>query len=262
MTEPVRVAACIVTYRSDIEQLKAAVASFQRTTLTKHLAIVDNDSGEDYLKELHQIRGVPVIQSGANSGFGYGHNVGRSRAVPSDYYLVMNPDVVIHEGCLEAMVSYMDEHSDIGLLAPKVLNPDGSLQALNKRHPSVFDLFARRFLPGPLKNMTWVKKRMDSYEMRDVGYDNVCDVPFVSGCFMLFRDTALRKTGGFDEHFFMYLEDCDITRRLNKHHRSVYYPQAVITHHWARGSHKSLHLLWVMIQSMVHYFNKWGWKWL
>ncbi len=254
--------ACIVTHKSDLETLKAAVASFQACRLDTPLIIVDNDSGEDYVAELRKIDGVTLIESGANRGFGHGHNVGRAQAPKSEYYLIMNPDVVIHDGCLEVMVDYMNAHGDIGLLAPKVLNPDGSPQYLNKRLPSVFDLFARRFLPTFLQRIPWIRRKMEAYEMRDVGYDTVVDVPFVSGCFMLFRSYALDKTGGFDERFFMYLEDCDITRRLNKHHRSVYLPGAVITHHWARGSHNSLRLMGVMLRSMWHYFHKWGWKWI
>ena len=255
-------AACIVTYRSDIAQLREAIESLQRCTLPLSIAIVDNDSGADYVAQLRTIQGVTLLDSGANKGFGFGHNIGIKQAQPCDYYLIVNPDVVVHEGCIEAMATYMDANPDIGLLAPKVLNPDASLQPLNKRLPSVFDLFARRFLPKPIQNMPWCKARMERYTMMDIGYDAIIEVPFISGCFMVFRKPILDQLGGFDEGYFMYLEDCDITRRAAKLGRCVYYPHATITHHWARGSHKSARLMVVMIRSMIHYFNRWGWKFL
>lgn len=261
MTTHYRITACIVTYRSPIEQVKAAVASFLRTAFPVHISLVDNDSGADYVRELEQIEGVTLIHAGGNHGFGAGHNLGFAKAPASDYHLVLNPDVVIHEGALDMMVRYLDAHTYVGLLAPRVEYPDGTLQPLNKRLPTVFDLFARRFLPKRVHERNpWVARRMARYEMRDVGYDAVVDVPFISGCCMLFRSEILRRVGGFDDRYFMYLEDCDITRRTSAIARCQYFPDASITHHWARGSHKSWRLMRVMFHSMWVYFNQWGWR--
>ncbi len=263
MTSPVIICASIVTYRSDMAKLREAVSSFLRCTLPVHLMIIDNDSGDDYVQQLHSIAGAQLMEAGTNKGFGFGHNIALKRAPASSYTLILNPDVIIHDGTLERMVAYLENHADVGLLAPKVQNPDGTLQALNKRLPSVFDLFVRRFIPAKLQQKSpWIMRKAAYYEMRDVGYAHVVDVPFVSGCFMLFRTELLHKLGGFDERYFMYLEDCDITRRLNVHARAVYLPAAIITHHWARGSHKSLRLMLVMLRSMWVYFNIWGWKWI
>lgn len=257
-----KIAACIVTYRSPFEAVREAVKSLQRSTIAIDVTLVDNDSGQDYVRELKTLDNVRVIEAGANRGFGFGHNIGILNALPCDFYLVANPDVVVQDGCLEAMVDYLKAQPDIGLLAPKVTFPDGTLQPLNKRLPSVFDLFARRFLPASLQQLSWVKRRMDRYAMLDVGYESATEVPFISGCFMLFRKSVLDRVGGFDEGYFMYLEDCDITRRTAEYARCVYYPQATIIHHWARGSHRSLKLMGVMIRSMIYYFRHWGWKWL
>lgn len=258
----VEVAACIVTYRSDLGQLRQAVESFHAQGVESHLMVVDNNSGAEYVEQLCTLPNVQVIESGANKGFSYGHNIGMQHAPEHHFYLVMNPDVVLHEHCLHKMIGYMNEHTDIGLLLPKVLNPDGSIQYLNKRLPSVFDFFARRFLPKPLQQIKWVRRKLDYFVMRDVGYDKPVDVAFASGCFMFFRASNLQQVGRFDEAFFMYLEDCDMGRRIAKDARVAFYPEACITHHWARGSHTSWRLTWVMIRSMFHYYTKWGWKWL
>lgn len=257
----VRVAGCIVTFRSDLEDVACAAQSFTAADLSTHLTIVDNRSGPAYFGALRDaVHSDRIIDSGANRGFGFGHNCGIRTAPVCDYYLVLNPDIVIHAGTLERMVEFMDRNPDVGLAGPRILNPDGSLQHLNKQLPTVFDLFARRFLPRALQRLPWVRRRMDRYVMLDKGYDSVVDVPYVSGCFMLFRKAALDAVGEFDEGFFMYLEEADMTRRLNRQFRSVFLPDAVVTHKWARGSHRSWWLTWITIRSAVHYFNKWGWK--
>lgn len=256
-----RIVASIVTYRSPVYQLRKAVDSFNESGLSTHLIIVDNDSGAEYTSSLKAFQ-CEVIESGRNGGFGFGHNIAIKRSHPCDYYLVLNPDVEIKPGALEKMVDYLDDNVDIGLMVPRVKFPHGQQQYLNKRLPSVLDLFIRRFMPRFMTHIPAIKRRMDHYEMRDVGYEYSADVPFCSGCFMLFRKSVLDAIGGFDEHFFMYLEDCDITRRVNEAgYRSVYFPRAIIIHHWARGSHKSFKLMVVMIKSMIYYFMKWGWKW-
>ena len=254
------VAATIVTYRSPIDDVTAAVESFRQTSLNVYAQVVDNNSPGNYADSLAKAVDVPVLYSGANRGFGYGHNFGFRHAPPSRYYLVLNPDVVIHRGALDSLVEFLETHRDVGLVTPRVLDPDGRQQWLNKRDPSVFDLAARRFLPRVARQVGWIRHRMDRYVMRDVGYDDVVAVPYVTGCFMLFRTEMLRQAGPFDERFFLYLEDADITRRIRAFARAVYCPQAAVTHKWSRGSHRSWKLTWVTVQSAVRYFNKWGWK--
>jgi GT2 family glycosyltransferase len=256
------ICASIVTYRCNIGQLRRAVASFQAQTINGHLSLIDNDSGNDYVASLKQFDGAQLIEAGANGGYGFGHNIGIKAAPAHRYYLVMNPDVVIHDGTLATMIAHMDANPDVALLLPRVQYPDGRLQPLNKRLPNVLDFFIRRFVPSQLHPLPQLARRLERYEMRDVGYERPCDVPFPSGCFMLFRAAALAKIQGFDERFFMYLEDCDIGRRIAEHGRIVYLPDAVITHHWTRGAHHNWRLTWQFIRSMFLYYQKWGWKWV
>ena len=85
------------------------------------------------------------------------------------------------------------------------------------------------------------------------------NVPYLSGCFMFFRMSALKEVGTFDEHFFMYAEDIDITRRMHQKYETLYYPSVTIYHTFTRGSRKSLRLLRIHIVNIIMYFNKWGW---
>ncbi|MCI5050544.1 MAG: glycosyltransferase family 2 protein [Rickettsiales bacterium] len=254
----------IVTYRSDFEKLQKAVETVHNTLKVPYaIMLVDNASGTHYQRKLDSLDRVNILHSPKNYGFGFGHNLAARKAPNSDYFLVMNPDVEVNEGTIDNMIKYMDAYPDIGLLCPKVTFPEGELQPLNKRLPSVAVLFARRFMPKKLQEHPKFEEMMKWYEMRDVGYDNVVDVPFVSGCFMLFRRDLYDRMGGFDERFFMYLEDCDITRRVRAAgKRALYLPTVSIVHHWERGSHKSIKLMFVMLKSMLTYFSKWGWKWV
>jgi hypothetical protein len=85
------------------------------------------------------------------------------------------------------------------------------------------------------------------------------DVPYLSGCFMALRVEALRKIGLFDERFFMYPEDIDLTRRMAECYRTTYFPKVRVVHDHARESYRNYRMLWVHIKNMIIYFNKWGW---
>ena len=139
---------------------------------------------------------------------------------------------------------------------PKVLYPDGRLQPLCKLLPSPKTLIQRRFLNFHKSSL---EKENYRYELRFSGYDKIMDVPFLSGCFMFLRTEVLKKVGLFDEQFFLYTEDTDLSRRIHKYYRTVYYPKATIYHYHQRGSYRNPWLMWCNIKSAIRYFNKWGW---
>jgi GT2 family glycosyltransferase len=136
---------------------------------------------------------------------------------------------------------------------------DGRLQPLNKRHPTVVDLFLRRFVPRFVQR--YFSQRMDRYSMLDVGYTDSYDVPFVSGAFMACRTQVLQELGGFDDRFFLYLEDADLSRRVQKSGwRTMYCPDALVLHQWRRDAHRNLRETLLFCASVFRYFNKWGWR--
>ena len=154
----------------------------------------------------------------------------------------------------QKMVDYMENHPEVGLLSPKVFYPNGEVQYLCKMLPSPIDLIGRRFLP-----QSWTQKRNERFELRQTGYDKEMNIPYLSGCFMLLRTEALKKVGLFDERFFMYPEDIDLTRRIHKEYKTIFYPEAKVIHNHKKASYKSRRYLWIHIVNMCRYFNKWGW---
>lgn len=257
--KPLDCTASIVIYNNEPEMIKRAAEGFLSCTLSTELHIVDN-SPTPALKPA--FTGMPITYHfcGSNAGYGRGHNLVLTEELNSRYHVIINPDIVIDPCTIESLCSFMDKNPDIGMVCPKVLNEDGSVQPLNKRYPTVFDLFSRRFLPRGLHFL--LEKRLAAYETRDIGYETIHDVEFMTGCFMFCRTAALKSVGGFDDRYFMYFEDCDLGKKFqNTGHRTVYYPHATVTHLWERASHKSLKMTWVLIANMFRYFNKWGWKW-
>lgn len=262
MTSPSPViSVSIVTFHTPMEMLKATLESLHACSLPLDVVVVDNTPGDEYFSALQKLENIRCIKSKANGGYGSGHNIALKAASDAPYHLILNPDVIIQTGCLETLVATLEKESDIGLAVPKIHYEDGRLQPLNRRNPSVLDLCLRRFVPSCLQTWSPIKRRMEYYMMMDHGYDNGLDVPNASGCCMLFKRNILEKLGGFDERFFMYFEDSDLSRRTRAIARVYYCPEAKITHHWTRGSHTNWRLTLATLNSARKYFGKWGWKW-
>lgn len=96
--------------------------------------------------------------------------------------------------------------------------------------------------------------------MQDMDYEKPFPVPFAQGSFLVIRTELFRELEGFDERYFMYMEDADLCKRVNNVSSLWYCPDTAVIHKWERGSHKDKKLLKIHILSMFRYFRKWGWK--
>jgi GT2 family glycosyltransferase len=248
--------ASIVLFKNDAKVVAHAIHSFLSNTANADLYLIDN-SPTDELKYLAYDPRIKYFFQNSNIGFGSGHNIAIREIIDrSTYHLVLNPDVYFEGDVINSLYMFMEEHQEVGQVMPKVLYPDGRIQHLCKLLPSPKTLIMRRFLnflKAPLKKENYL------YELQFTGYNTIMDVPFLSGCFMFLRTDALKKVGLFDERFFLYTEDTDLTRRIHKHFRTVFFPNATIYHHHQRGSYKTLRLMFCNIASAIKYFNKWGW---
>lgn len=248
--------ASIVAYNTDLTELEIAIDSCLSSALQIQVIVVDN-SASDELDLLCRACNVTYIRTAENIGFGKAHNLAFDHALPSKYHLVLNPDVQFDQGVLEELYGFLELNESVGLVMPRVIYPDGSPQNLCKRLPTPIDIFAKRLLSGRLQNLC--RSRLDAFELLDMDMGKVLSVPYLSGCFMFLRSNAIRDVGGFDERFFMYFEDLDLTRRIHLRYRTVYYPARTIVHRHEKGSYKSARLLFCGIESAIKYFNKWGW---
>ncbi len=252
----VKITASIVVYNNSLSDLERAIKSFLSSPLAGELFIIDN-SPLPIAQEICEAFNCNYIFTGSNLGYGKAHNLALKEVSNlSSYHLVLNPDVYFNADVLEKLFYYMEENPKTGLVMPKVLYPDGTIQRLCKLLPTPFNLGTRRFLPN---NIQWLKKINDHYEMNSSNYNKIMNVPFLSGCFMFLRMAAIRQTGPFDERFFLYAEDTDLSRRIHQKFDTIFFPYAEIYHTHARGSYKNFKMTWYNLKSAIQYFNKWGW---
>jgi GT2 family glycosyltransferase len=249
----------IVLYNTAEEVLKAAVDSVLQSDMKVKLFLIDNSPVERYNETFGRLPDVTYIFNNANVGYGAAHNIGIRKSIEEGipYHLVLNPDVEFGPQVLSTLFRFMDVRPGVGLVMPQIRFPDGSLQYLCKMMPTPFDLIVRRFIPAALQKP--LQARMDRYEFRHKDYNKVMDVPNLSGCFMFMRTAALKEVGGFDEGYFMYLEDVDLVRRIGEKYSTMYNPEVFVCHAYAKESYKGTKLMRYHIRSAFYYFNKWGW---
>lgn len=245
--------ASIVLYKHTVAEIELLVNSLRQSKQVKEVYLVDNSP-----KMIVDFKKLPVtyIFNNKNLGYGAAHNIAIGKTIEQNisYHLVVNPDIQFESRILDELIEFMERNGDVGHLMPKVFYPDGSLQYLCKLLPTPFDLFLRRFLP-----LAWTKKSNEHFELRVSGYDKIMDIPYLSGCFMLLRTQALIEIGLFDERFFMYPEDIDLTRRIHQKYRTIFYPGVSVVHLHEQASYQKTKLLWIHVWNLVKYFNKWGW---
>ena len=264
----------IVTHRTDAATLGKALESLARAVAQARSAgelgavevhVIDNSPvnarapARDAMAAWPAEAGTIALHAGhGNLGYGRANNL----VLPmlrSDLHLVMNPDVEVAPEALREALRAMREHPDVGLVAPDVRGRDGERQYLCRRYPSLRALFLRGFAPAALRRS--FRGLLDEYEMRDVLGDGFFSgVPLASGCFMLMRTPLLARLGGFDERFFMYFEDYDLSMRLSREARIAYVPQARIVHHGGGTSAKGLRHVGWFAASAWRFFARHGWK--
>ena len=253
----------IVLYRPKWEQeVLPLVTELLKVKNLQKIYLLDN-SEKNWLREHVDMQKAPIpsdkiryMAMPENLGYGRAHNIAlrESAYQEVDIHLVMNSDIRVSAGDIDAMHDWMLTHPQVGQLMPKVVNPDGSQQYLAKRLPTPLDVFGRRFLPA-----SWMAKRNARYELRDLDLTRPVNAPYLSGCFMMLRTKSAVESGLFDERYFMYPEDIDLTRSIHRNYLTLYYPEWTIVHAHARSSYKDKRMLWIHIQNMCRYFNKYGW---
>jgi GT2 family glycosyltransferase len=226
-------------------------------------AIVSNEHRDGEPIEALRTGAACFITNRHNPGYGRAVNQAvaelKKRGVLPAYIGALNTDLAWEEGCFERLLDWLFKHQDVVLAVPKLVDREGVVQHLCKPDPTLLGLFSRRFIPERLKP-TWVKQYDLWYVMAQKDYNSVLDVPYLSGCCMLMKSKTFLNVGGFDERFFLYLEDADITRAFRSHGRTIHLPITSVVHHWGRGNHKNHWLTLVNFHSAWVYFNKWGWR--
>lgn len=253
--------ASIVTYNTPTTDLEKIIKCFQKIKLNFKLWISDNsetDALRSFFEKINDDR-IEYIFNNANKGFGEGHNriIKKVASDPklSEFHLAINADIYFKENTIEKIVEYMKEHEEIGQIGPKITDLEGEFSYTCRLFPTPMNLIFRRFLP-----FKKIVDKMDyDYEMRWANFEEIMEVPILSGCFIFSRTAVLKEIEGFDKRYFMYMEDYDLCRKIGQKYKVVYYPEVNISHEHGKASYKSKKMMMFHIKSAIKYFNKWGW---
>tara|TARA_R110002073_G_scaffold279026_1_gene443074 strand:+ start:352062 stop:352823 length:762 start_codon:yes stop_codon:yes gene_type:complete len=253
MLKKYQITASIVLFNEDVKELLRCVDSFLKVPLTKKLYLIDN-SPTDRLKDRFKHPEIEYIFTGKNLGFGKGHNLIIDKIHnAAEYHLILNPDISFEPEVLLTLIDQLKKDAAVTMVAPKVVYPDGELQYTCRKYPTMLELVVRRM--NIFKNYT--QKR--EYRNTDLAQPFYPD--FIHGVFYLFKTVDLVKINGFDERYFLYMEDVDICRKIDAlGNKKYYFPKVQITHVHKKASASTTNLFFVHLHSSFKYFYKWGLK--
>lgn len=254
MAQKTIVTASIVVYNTAQLLVYQAAGSVLSEDID-HLFIIDHSAAGDYahiaagLGERVEYIHLP------NRGYGAGHNaaINRAKAMGSDFHAVLNPDVFWKEPALMPLVNILIDTPGATMAAPKVFYPDGRLQYTCKLLPTPIDIIANRFPMTPS-----LRRRKSRFRLEATHYSQLLNAPFIHGCFLLLRMSTFARSP-FDERFFLYGEDVDLSRRLHEQGATLFCPDVCVMHEHAAASRRNLRMLLIHIVNMGRYFSKWGW---
>ena len=246
MVNQINISATIVIYNQNLDILKRAIDSFLNIPLKKKIFIIDNSSKTKLENEVSH-EDLEYIYLHKNIGFGAGHNY-VIKKLNSDFHLILNPDIEFNPSIISSLINKLQKQENVSFITPKIIYPNSDTQFVCRRHPTILNLLKRKI-------------GISKYNYVEEPQGKVFYPEFIHGCFMLFKTKDFKMLNGFDERYFLYLEDADICRKIeNSEKKILYYPKVEAIHHHQKGSAKSPKLFLIHTISAIKYFLKWGFK--
>lgn len=257
MEENIVITCSVVLFNESISDLDKTINSFLNVPLNKKLFLIDNTPNK-FFEYVFVHDNIEYISVDENIGFGSAHNrvINKIKSL-SKYHLILNPDVYFEHDVIPNLIQELEKDSSLAMIAPRVLFPDKKHQYSCRRYPSFAELFARRFV--------FLKPFFKAVIFKGTYRDKDLNIPFyaeyITGCFHLYKTDDFVNLKGFDEQYFLYMEDVDICKKIDALGKNkLYYPREEIIHLLKQGSSKNIRLFFIHIYSMIKYFMKWGFK--
>jgi GT2 family glycosyltransferase len=247
----------IVSYNS-CDHLRRCLASLaaHKPVNESEIIVVDNDSRDGsaplVASEFPQVR---LLRMPRNLGFAAGANKGAQEA-SGEAIVLLNPDSEIEADPFAPMLAYLREHDDVGVVAPRLINPDGSLQLSCRGFPSFSTALFNRY--SLLTRLFPRNRYSKGYLLTGWQHDSVREVDWVSGACLMVRRSLFGQIGLLDEGYFMYIEDVDLCQRVHRAgYKVVYLPEASVVHHIGQSSRtQASRSILARHRSMWHYYKK------
>ncbi len=210
----------IVAYNSEdfIEDCVKSVIKY--LPQNSEIIVVDNNSSDGTVKKLETfLPGISLIKSDQNLGFAKANNFASKKA-QGEYLFFLNPDTEILEPIFEVLLNFYEKNGGVGLVAPKLIQPNGKIQESVKNLPTIWGAIKEFILQIPHAYSQFAPKENDPIEVESV-----------YGAAMLIKKYLFEQVGGFDEKYFLYYEDVDFCKRIRQLNKKIYYyPKVKIKH--------------------------------
>jgi N-acetylglucosaminyl-diphospho-decaprenol L-rhamnosyltransferase len=249
---------CIIVNYKNSESLKDCLVSLYQTVqeIDFETIIVDNsenDLGIKPLKELYPK--AQFVSNSSNVGFAKANNQA-AKIAQGKVLIFLNPDTILSDQAIDSMYRYYCSHTETGVLGPKVVDPEGSLQYSCRRYPTLWTGLFNRY--SILSRLFPENRFTSQYLMLDFDHNEIRQVDWLSGCCLMVSKSTFENSHGFDENYFLFNEDIDLCRTIKQAGKKViYFPEATIIHHVSTSNSKTTAR--VIIQrhlGMMHYFKK------
>ena len=247
----------IVTYNTGKKELNKILYKILKYNKYVDVYIVDNSNIKSKIKPEY-FKKINYIKNKKNIGYGAAHNIVIKKCLKDkvEHIFIINSDIDFNNNIFKKIVDF-NKDKKFAMIGPKILNyKDLKYQYLPKIQPSPIDIIYKkafqitRFL---------FKKQSFRYEGKSINQNENYIVTNLSGCFIYLNLKILKKNSLFDERFFIYFEDFDLSRRVSKSHDILLYQKVYIRHKYRSGANKNLFLFFRFLTSYIQFFNKWGW---
>ncbi|WP_341582332.1 glycosyltransferase family 2 protein [Marinobacter metalliresistant] len=218
------------------------------------IIVVDNGSTDDSVATVEGLPGVEVIHTGENLGFGAACNIG-AKAGQSPYILFLNPDTRLEADSISVPLAFMErpENGKVGICGIQLVDEQGRVSRTCARYPTLGRLVSSALGLDKLPGLTG-----SGIHMADWGHGEITRVDHVMGAFYLIRRRAFEVVGGFDERFFVYLEDVDLSKGANEAGWPTWYLTEAQAFHAGGGTSRQVkaHRLFYSLRSRLLYAFK------